>query len=380
MATITFIFYPEMGHLNASFKFAKTLKARGHAVLYAGLPDFEERVVSQGIDFVPMFAELCPKGFMQSQAVENGLENFEALLLLARKNNSAFNPPREIQEVIKRARPDLFVIDLLLPELAALVDALNFPTVLLNTQLFNPWVAERARYEPVEHLRELILCPQAFDFPGTSRKKNSYYVEASIDLERRDVDFPWHKLVDGKRLLYCSFGSQSHLISGVETFFRTLIEAIVPRQDWVLVLAAGQGVVIEELDPALPHVILVHSAPQLDLLQRASVAISHGGFNSIKECIFFGVPMLLFPLIRDHPAIAARVVYHGLGVSASMHKVTVEQINTLLDRVSVEPSYAANIEKMGTEFRRMESLDESARLVEVFLGHRTDRAVVGEQS
>ncbi len=368
MATITIIFYPEAGHLNASFKFAKTLRSRGHVVWYAGLPDFRERVASQGLGFIPMFAELCPEGFMRRQAVENGLENFEALLLLARKNNSSFDPAREVREVIRTTRPDLFVIDLLLPELAALIAEGGFPVVLLNTQLFNPWEGEeKSRYGPVESLPELILCPRKFDFPGATRKKNAHYVEASIDLERKDIAFPWHRLEAGRRLLYCSFGSQSHLISGAGRFFRTLIEAVAPRQDWSLVLAAGAGVRVEEFDPGLSHVVLVKHAPQLELLRRSSVAISHGGFNSVKECIFFGVPMMLFPLIRDHPAIAARVVYHGLGVSANMHKTPPEQIGSLLDRVGADTPYRANVETMGAEFREKESLAESASIVEGLL-------------
>jgi MGT family glycosyltransferase len=211
------------------------------------------------------------------------------------------------------------------------------------------------------------LCPERFDFPGTERKENSYYIEPSIDLERKDVAFPWDKLDDRRPLLYCSFGSQSHLIGGTERFFRLAVEAVGRRDDWQMVLSLGGGLRVEDFAPVPPNVVLVNTSPQLELIQRSSVVISHGGFNSVKECIFFGVPMILFPLIRDHPAIAARVAYHGLGVSENIHTVSVERLHSLLDRVSQSPSFKSNVEAMRGEFRRAEERARGAELVAAFL-------------
>jgi UDP:flavonoid glycosyltransferase YjiC (YdhE family) len=375
MATMVFVFYPEMGHLNPTLKFARILQARGHAVHYFGLCDFEERVRSQGMSFIPMFESLCPKGFVR-QAAESRVEIYEAVLLLARKSGVPLNPAREFAGVVGKTRPDLFVIDLLLPELAALVSGQRLPTVLLNTQLYNPWKDEKARreeserFDPVVSLPELILCPERFDFPHAGRKENSHYIEASIDLERKDTPFPWHRIDDERPLLYCSFGSQSHLIGGTEKFFRLLIEAVGLRPDWQAAVAIGSGLRVEDFGPTPPNVVLVNTAPQLELLERASVVISHGGFNSVKECIFYGVPMLLFPVIRDHPAIAARVVYHGLGLSANIHTGSVEQLNSLIDRVSRSPSFKTNVVEMSREFRRMEDSARGAQIIEALLRER----------
>lgn len=372
MATINFVFYPEAGHLNPTFKLAKTLRARGHLVHYLGLRDFEERVRSQGMNFIPMFEALYPKGFLR-QAAESGLESFEAVLLLSRRSGVDFDPAREFAEVIQRTRPNLFVIDLLLPELSALLSSRGLPVVLLNTQLYNPWKDERAvreekaRYDPIKKLPEVILCPERFDFPGAERKENSYYVEASIDLDRKDAPFPWDKLDNNRPLLYCSFGTQSHLIPGAERLFRLLVETVGRREDWQLVLAVGGRLRVEDFDPAPPNAVLVNTAPQLELLQRASVAVSHGGLNSVKECIYFGVPMILFALIRDQPSVAARVVYHGLGLNADVHTVSAEQLDSMIDRVSRTPSFSSNVKEMSREFRRVEDSAAGAQVIESLL-------------
>ena len=42
--------------------------------------------------------------------------------------------------------------------------------------------------------------------------------------------------------------------------------------------------------------MLVERAPQIELLKRAYLFISHNGMNSTSESIHFGVPMLFIPM------------------------------------------------------------------------------------
>ena len=78
-------------------------------------------------------------------------------------------------------------------------------------------------------------------------------------------------------------------------------------------------------------------APQLKLLRLARLAIVHGGFNTVKECVYFGVPMVVVPWTNDQPGNAARVVFHGLGVQLDKDRVTVEALLKAFDRVLLQP-------------------------------------------
>ena len=44
------------------------------------------------------------------------------------------------------------------------------------------------------------------------------------------------------------------------------------------------------------NVVIVAEAPQVELLKRASLMVSHGGVTGLKESAFMGVPMLLIPI------------------------------------------------------------------------------------
>jgi uncharacterized protein (TIGR00661 family) len=371
MSSIAFVTYPETGHLNPTFRIAKTLKSRGHRISYIALPDFEDYIQSQDLDVFPIFAGLCPKGFIEQQ-VRGNVESLHALLARAKQAEQTenFNPAREVHHVIQNLAPDLAVIDLLLPDFVPATQMMGIQSILLNTQLYNPWKEKIRGYEPLVNLPELILCPREFDFPYAERKANSHYVESSIDLQRSEVEFPWSKISDDKPLIYCSFGSQSHLILNLRQFIDTLISVMAQKTGWQLVLSVGRDMDPDDFNFLTPNVVLVKRAPQLEMLKRASMMITHGGFNSIKESIYFGVPLITFPLIRDHPTNAARVAYHGLGIGGDIQNASLEQINSLIDRLDQYPSYRQNIKSMSKTFREMEKSQPSVQFIESVLRER----------
>lgn len=149
-----------------------------------------------------------------------------------------------------------------------------------------------------------------------------------------------------------------------------MVDAMASRPDWQLVLSTGAHLSPNEFQSLPSNVVLVRIAPQLELLRRASSMITHGGFNSVKEAIYFSVPMILFPLIRDHPAIAARVVYHGLGIRGSLRGATVGEIQSMIGRIEDDPSFRERLEAMSKRFREVEGSGIGVEIVQSILaGH-----------
>jgi zeaxanthin glucosyltransferase len=351
-----------------TLKLAKGLKSRGHSVSYFGLADFEESVRSEGLEFVPILQELCPKGFVSEQAVKKGMLAFKALLIEARRGalaKSGYNPIGELNKSLRKERPELLLVDNLLPDVA-LAAYISISCVLLNTQLFSPWEKDAA-YKALLDLPELVLCPAEFDFPREQRKKQCHNVEACIDLVRREPAFPWHEVDPQRPLMYCALGTMSHSYEQTRTLVRSIIDAVAVRPKWQLILAAGAHADPASLGRVPSNVMVVSWAPQLQVLRKASLMISHGGFNSVKECIFFGVPMILFPIMGDHPAVTARVQYHGLGLRGSIRSVSSRQIGALIDTVTLESSFKTRIELMREKFVEAENSHRAIQAVEALL-------------
>ena len=362
-----------------------TLKRTGHRVYYMGLPDFEDYVCSQGLEYISILENRCPKGYLGMRAKEKArldLDNLSLILWDAagRNGGAAFDLTKEIDEELKRVlrevAPDLLIIDFKLRDLAPITaEKLGVPTAILSVTLIDlaPITGDNDDDAAGSRFPELFLCPKEFDFLSAA-KKNRYYIEASIELERKEAHaFPWHEVDAARPLIYCSLGSQSYQYEQSLMLFRSLIAAISRKPDWQLVLAAGVHLSAADFHPVPDNVLVVSWAPQLKMLERASIMITHGGLGAVKECIFFGVPMIVFPCRWDQPHNAARVVHHGLGVRGDINNISVQLIHSLIDAIDKDPSFKRRIDAMSRTFRELENSGVGVRTVEKILSDFRDR-------
>jgi UDP:flavonoid glycosyltransferase YjiC (YdhE family) len=366
MAKIAFVPHPQMGHINPTVRLAKKLQQRGHQVEYLSLSDFESYISSQGLGFVPILSREMPKGFLAEQARRNLNSNH----MWQRLHEVPWNPFDGIREQLKAVRPDLVLVDMVLRDLALLFLQDAIPCALIATDL------EEARLhlinagrDPADELPVLVLCPREFDFPDAAKKKGRFSIEPSIDLARQEPgQLPWDAVDGARPLLYCTLGSHCEDYPESEGFFRAVLDAMAEKPDWQMVLARGNhhaDVVGGQQVP--PNVLLVNWAPQLAVLERASMMMTHGGLGTIKECILFGVPMVVFPVRYDQPRNAERVVYHGLGVQGTIGDVSPRQIHRLIDEVAGNPSFRERARQMGRTFRAIEESGIGVKTVETIL-------------
>jgi zeaxanthin glucosyltransferase len=194
---------------------------------------------------------------------------------------------------------------------------------------------------------ELMLWPREFDFSGKKPLDDRYYVGPCLDLARNQPSFPWNQVDDKKPMVYCALGSLSGAMeSRRKRFLRSVVQAASLSQEIQWIVAIGSRLKESDFAPISENVILVQQAPQLEILRKASLMISHGGANTVRECLFFGVPMVLFPMFFDHPGCAARVEYHGIGLSGDIRRSSSRAILEMVSTVLEDPSYKRRAQQM----------------------------------
>jgi UDP:flavonoid glycosyltransferase YjiC (YdhE family) len=361
--------FPAYGHLNPTLKLAKGLQQAGHRVCYVGFAEFEEYVTSQGLEFVTILEDSNPEDSPKFNRLEllgvgtRGAADKAILIQL-------LEIERRLKQLIRDADPDLLLVDYVIGGVAyRMAKELGAPCGIIHSTLIDgPMLGKTASISHDLQLPMLVLCPEEFDFPNPAKKPNRYHIEPSIDLERREsYPFPWRGLDESKPLIYCSMGSQSHIYGDSSNLFRAIIEAMREKPDWRLVLAAGRHMDCNAFHPVPENVLIVNWAPQLEMLERASIMITHGGLGAVKECILFGVPMIVFPCRWDQPHNAARVVYHGLGVRGNINDASVEQIHSLIDAVDKDPMFKSRVDAMSRTFREIERSGRGVQVVESIL-------------
>jgi zeaxanthin glucosyltransferase len=136
-----------------------------------------------------------------------------------------------------------------------------------------------------------------------------------------------------------------------------------------VVLSVGRNINPGELGPFPSNAIVVSIAPQIELLKRAALCITHAGLNTTLEALAEGVPMVAIPVGYDQPGVAARIAYHGVGEFVELGNLTVRHLSELIVKVTANPSYrdkAGWFQKVLAETR---GLDVAADIIE--------RALVG---
>jgi UDP:flavonoid glycosyltransferase YjiC (YdhE family) len=374
MSTILIAMLPELGHINATLKLASSLRLRGHLVYYLIGSDYEAYMRAQVLNFISLGDLYTPA----SQKSSSQLDLME-YLHEARMHGWALNEyftgvvqafRQKIASLVPKLRPNLFLIDPYVPDIALIARELGQPFVFLCPTLINPLRGTPllTSHPDLAKVPELILCAGEFDFPQSrqSRKSPRYYLGSCVDLQRKeDVPFDWQKLDPTKRLLHCSIGSQPQNLVGAKRFFQIIIDVVSDLTYCQLIVVTGAHFANDF--PSVPqNVIVVSRVPQLQIIKRADVLITHGGLSSIKEAIFLGTPMIVFPSITDQPANAARVAYHRLGVTGNMATVTREQARALIERV-MQPDFRKRVLAFQQIFQKIDAAEMDVKIVEALL-------------
>ena len=94
-----------------------------------------------------------------------------------------------------------------------------------------------------------------------------------------------------------------------------------------------------DLGPLPANVLARRSVPQLEVLDRAALFVTHGGMNSVNEALRAGVPTLVVPQGADQPLVARRVVELGAGLMLRTEDATSETVHALARRLLYEPHF-----------------------------------------
>lgn len=116
------------------------------------------------------------------------------------------------------------------------------------------------------------------------------------------------------------------------------------------------------------NILLLPKAPQLEILQRASIFITHCGMNSTSEAIHYGVPMICLPLKADQPLVAYRVADElRLGIKLDSKTAKANQIRSAIHEMFKDQSYLEKVVEFSKYSRNYNGPVEAADLIENYL-------------
>lgn len=412
------------GHLNPMTTLGHALMQRGHRVTLVAIPDGGAKALAAGLDFAPIGAEDFPEGSSRALFARLGELSGPAAFreTIAHFQRSTAVILRETPPLLRQLGVEALLIDQTSFGGASIAQALELPFVsvscalLLNQDPDVPPVNVGWRYSPrrwarlrnrlgtkllgrlarpitdivvdyrdqmglprlrdpsqaYSQLAQICQQPADFEYPRRQLPDCLHFTGPLSDpASREPAPFPWERLT-GQPLIYASLGTIQNRQLGM---FQT-IAAACRDLDAQLVIALGGGCAPEDLPPLPGSPLMVGLAPQLELLSRAHLTITHAGMNTVLESLAQGVPMVAIPIANDQPGVAARVAWSGCGAVVPLKSLSQTRLRQAIDRVLSEPSHRDKALKLQRSIQQAGGVQRAADIVEQAI--RTGRPVLRE--
>lgn len=176
------------------------------------------------------------------------------------------------------------------------------------------------------------------------------FVGPSIAPRVNDIAFPLD-LIDAKNTIYISLGTinNDHI-----DFYKKCYEAFSADGDqnfsYRVVLSVGSSIDIASIGDVPSNFIVRAQVPQLEILKRCAVFVSHGGMNSTSESLFYGVPMLVIPHRGDQFLVAEQVEANNAGIRLMPSQVTAASLRDGVFKLLASETFKQGAENMRRSF------------------------------
>lgn len=402
------------GHINTIFPLGYALRQRGHRITVLTASEVQTQVETAGFEFGSVYS--TKTGWQEATSAKaekpSNLGNIRRTL----KHFAATAETRlqTVPALIQERGIDALVVDLSVMEGGTIADYLKLPYITLccmlpfyqdvaippictTWQYDSAWWAKlrnqviyslvnrlaQPTWQVISRYRQQWQLPAyqnindlfsrlaiitrhmpEFEFPYQWPSHFHFTGPFHQSLKRQAVPFPFEQLND-KPLIYASMGT---LQNQSRSIFLTIADACADL-DVQLVISLGGGSDVEAF-PNLPgKPLVVKYAPQLDLLQRASLAITHAGLNTALESLSYGVPMVAIPITDDQPGVAARIAWTGTGEFITPSRLNAPTLRATIKQVLSAESYWLNAIRLQKAINQAQGVHHASDIVEqAFLG------------
>jgi MGT family glycosyltransferase len=392
VAKALFLSLPVHGHTNPSLPLVRALVERGEDIVYYSAPAFAPGIERTGAAYRAYRTDFLSRMTRLPERMHE-----VAWLLLG----ATADVLREELDGFREEQPDYLIVDSVAPWGQWTAELLGIPVVTsISTFAFNRRVlafgvsrgvrpkSARVILMKIRRMGQAALLQRqlrrrygargpglmgslmghsALNIVYTSRHfqpcaetfDDSYqFIGPSMTGRATSGHLPWEQIQPGV-LVYVSLGTLFNSDSG---FYRTCFEAF-RDQPVQVIMSVGDNVSIDSLGPPPANVTVRAHVPQLEVLERASAFVSHGGMNSVCESLYYRVPVLVIPQMGEQMIVGLRVQELGAGLFLAKEKATPAQIRASVHRLLSEDRFRQQARRIRDSFDAAGGVAHGADLI-----------------
>ncbi|MFC4637802.1 macrolide family glycosyltransferase [Deinococcus hohokamensis] len=399
MSSIVVFTLSALGHVHPTLPIVTELVQRGHHVVYYCGEEVRKKIESAGAEFRPVRWDfkpverarqprlsayaleqarcadaLLPQLLAEVQALEPACVLVDFMCLWGRLVARTLGLPLvnlssgfALGPGVLPPRPVLMALDLGPAPMTGGREVLELRR--LTRQL-----AQRYHVEPMQTQFDLlsmdgddvIVCTaQAFQPHADRFLRHVHFVGPSV-ASRAEAGVAALPPLDDRPLVYVSLGT---VFNQKLDFFRQCLRAFADGRYQVL-LSVGESTDPAALGPLPDHMHARTYVPQLEVLQRTAVFISHAGMNSVSEAITQGVPVVAVPQAADQFTIAQRIAALGVGRNLLPFQRNARSLRAAVDALIENAEVQTRCRALGEAFAQAGGPARAARVIEARMTSR----------
>lgn len=385
MSKIVFFSIPAHGHTNPTLPVVSELVNRGHEVWYYSFLEFQEKIERAGAKFISCDTFLPP--ISEEELDRKAGKDFAALIEMVADTTIALD--EKVCTELREFQPDCIVSDSLCFWGKLFARKLEIPYICSTTTFaFNQHTA-RLMKPGIKELFRTIIGMRRINKKMQLLKGYGYEVGNFISIIQNDNETntivyttkEFQPLAEtfsdkyafvgpsirpssevpvdkkGSNVIYISLGT---VLNQNKDFYQNCIQAFAGSNDEI-VMSIGEKINVTSLGPIPNNFTVKNHVDQIAILKRADIFITHCGMNSVNESLYYGVPMLLYPLHSEEGAVADRVAELGAGIK--LQGTRPKHIAEATARLLADPGYLERAQKLSKNFRNAGGVVEAAGMI-----------------
>ena len=104
--------------------------------------------------------------------------------------------------------------------------------------------------------------------------------------------------------------------------------------------------------------------PQINVLPKVDLVITHGGNNTIGETFYFGKPMIVMPMFCDQFDNAQRIQEKGFGIRINPYQCTKDQLLNSINKLINDNDLNLRMKNISERIRAEVKLGKVGELIE----------------
>ncbi|WP_399143936.1 macrolide-inactivating glycosyltransferase [Streptomyces sp. MK7] len=380
------------GHVNPSLEVIRELVARGHRVTYAIPPVFADKVAETGAEVKPWHSTLPSPDDDPSAWGSTLLDHVERFL------DDAIQALPQLVEAYAGDEPDLVLHDITSYPARVLAHRWGVPAVSLSPNLvawegyeeevadpmwaeprrtergrayyarFEAWLAQNGITQHPDPFagrpaRSLVLIPRALQ-PHADRVDESVYTFVGACQGDRATQGDWQRPAGAEKVALVSLGST---FTDQPAFYRECVQAFGELPGWHLVLQIGKQVDPAELGAVPANVEVRAWVPQLAILRKADLFVTHAGAGGSQEGLATATPMIAVPQAVDQFGNADILQDLGVARHLPMAEATAETLRATALGLVDDPEVARRLKEIQADMSKEGGTRRAADLIEAEL-------------